>query len=186
MSLIADITNLILGVGGVLRLAEDTVTEGRQVLENTRLEIRRLKEFKFDPKWRTRVINVPAAIDKTHGFVLDMSQQIESALHVLISNLRAIHFAEEVGTISGGIGGTGQGHGVLKVLEDINKIKDVISLVKDFLFNLGKFVDAIRQIREELETLDTIFLPQGNRRRYIHATDGEVLKIRIGNLHKEQ
>lgn len=182
MSFIADITNLVLGVSGILNLVEETITDGFQLSENIRSEVNHFKNLKFNPAFKNRVINAPRAVESTRDFIHQMIEQVSTSFHALISNLRAIHFAEEAGTIAGGAGG--RGGGVLKILEDINKIKDVIGEIRAFFQSMNSFVDAVRQVRDELETLETIFLPQGNLRRVERLEDGTKIKIRLGNLHQ--
>lgn len=186
MSFIGDLTNLILGVSGVLKDVEDTITEGRQLVENIRNEVTHLKKFKIDPKWKNRVINVPTAVEKTHDFVLSIAERVQNDLHSLITNLRAIHFVGEVEHASGQLGGTGQGSGVLKILEDINKIRSVILEIKSFFLAANNFVTDLREIREELETFDTLFLGQGNLRKSVRLDGGGSIRVRLGKLHEDE
>jgi hypothetical protein len=178
MSFIGDITNIVLGVSGLLQQIDDMLVDASQLVENSRLEVRRLKEFKFDPKFRTRVINAPRAIEQSRDFVADIADQATEAFRSLVSNLKAIKFS------AGHLGAPEKGgSGVLKILEDITKIKLFIGEIDAFFKALESFVDAIRQIHEELATLETIFLPQGNLRKVERLADGGTIKIRLGSLH---
>jgi len=181
MSLIGDITNLVLGVSGLLQLADETVTNGRQLSENIRLEYGHLKSLKFDPKFKNRVINAPKAIEQTRSFVQNLVGEVSDAFHSLISNLRAITgIAHEVG----GLGTEKSGQGVIHILNDITKLKNFIGEINQFFQSLNSFVESLRKIRDELETLDTLFLQQGNSRALLRLQNGDAIKIRLGSLHQ--
>lgn len=183
MSFIDDIFNIVTNITGVLTDLDDAITEGFSLSENIRAEARHLREIEINPKWKTRVINVPAAFDQTKTFVTDMTSQISDAFHSLISNLRSLRgFVHGVGHIPPDPRGGGQG--VIRILEDITSIRNAINEVKLFFVNLNSFVDAMRQIRDEIEGFDTLFLQQGNSRFYIHTTGGDRLKLRTGALHE--
>lgn len=177
MSFLDEIVQLILNVGRIFEAVEQTVTDGTQLVENIRLEARHLKEIKFDPKWKTRVINVPIAVSTTHDMVTELVGQVEDAFHSLVANLRAIKNQWDP-TIPGE-----KGHGVIKILDDLGKTRAFILELDNAFKSLSTFVDSLRRVREEFETLDSLFLPQGNSRRSEKLVAGGSIRVRIGALH---
>lgn len=182
MSFIDDLTNIILGASSLGQRFEDAVTDGEVLVENIRAEARKIKQFKADPKWKTRVINVPAAIKQTHDLVTDLSGTISDAFHAFISNVRAIRRIDRLPPPERG----GGGGATLKILHILEEINNFVGEVDALFKSLNALVDSMRKIQDELEGFDTLFLQQGNSRRFIHSADGtEVLKVRVGALHGE-
>lgn len=177
MSFIDDITNFVLGVSGILDQVDNAIIDGEALVENVRAEARKIKDFQLDPKWNTRVINAPAAVTQTHDLVTNLSSQIADAFHAFISNLKGIK-RSRLGTSPEGHGGTAH------VLAILTTVKNVINEIDQLFKSLNSFVDALRQIQDELQSFDTLFLQQGNLRKNLHITDGTDIKIRLGGLHK--
>jgi len=44
-------------------------------------------------------------------------------------------------------------------------------------------VNEAKAIREEIESLESLFLSQSNSRRTVHLKGGGSMRIRVGNLH---
>ena len=176
MSFIDDIGNFFLGVTRIVQDIENLISDVEQLFENTRLELHRIKQLEVNPKWKTRVINVPAAFDQTKGFLEGIVDEVVSAFHSLVSNLRAIrreiHIEPEPG-----------GQKTLAIIHILEKIRDFVTETDAGIRALESFVDAIRQSREELESFETVFLQQGNLRRVERLEDGTKIKIRLGSLH---
>ena len=176
MSLFGDITNIILGVSGILSQLDALVLDSRTLSENVRSEVRKIKAFKFDPKWKNRVINVPKAIDQTRDLVAEISSSVSDGLHAFKSNVQAIRGAvAAIGELKPEKGGGG----VLKVLQDITDIKNFVGEVDALIKSLASFVDVLRKVTDELSSAETLFLQQGNSRKVV----SEKSTIRIGNLH---
>lgn len=176
MSLIDDITNFVLSTGRIFESIETLVTDTDVFYQNVRLELRHIQQFQFDPKWKNRVINVPKAVNATRDMIVDLIDEVRGAFESLVSNLKAIR--SEFGTAIPGE----RGGGVIHLLDRLNKIRQIIVEIDEGIKALDTFLDALRTVREQIEGLDSLFLQQGNLRRYIHAVDGEVLKVRIGEL----
>jgi ABC-type transporter Mla subunit MlaD len=176
VSLIGDIFDLITNLSGVLDQIDSVIHNGSALVFNVKTEIDKIKAFKFDPKWKTRVINAPAAITQTKKLVVDLNEQIHTALNNLFSNLRAIAAARTRHKIEGG------GHGVEGILSLVTDVRNFVNEVDIGIKSLDSFVDALRQITEELSGLESIFLQQGNSR--MRARDATPV-IRIGALHPD-
>ncbi len=44
-------------------------------------------------------------------------------------------------------------------------------------------LDELKRVRLAIEKLDTVFLGQGNKRKFVKLADGKFIRIRVGNLH---
>ena len=141
------------------------VTNIDALVLNVDKEIQAFKDFKFDPKWKTRVINVPIAIDQIKDFIFNVPDDIIDTLKSTSADLKALFDlfkhgppgsspADSVGAI-GKL--TGWASAVDQSFEVLEKMVD----------DLGNIVDDLRQIREQIEGLDAFFLGQGRSRRWI-------------------
>ncbi len=175
MSFLDDIFQFLTGLSGIFDRIVTLVTDIEELVVNIRREVRQIKQFKYDPKWKNRVINVPAAISHTQDLATSLVDEVTNALHSLVSNLKAVVQEHRLPGEGGG--------GVGTVLNYITKLNNFVNEVDQAVKALDSFVDAIRSVREELETLDSIFLGQGNSRRWEHLEDGTPIRLRIGNLH---
>jgi len=177
MSLIDDIGSFFLGVTRIESDIESLITDVEGLYENIRAEARKIRKFKTDPKWKNRVINVPAAIDQTRSFVGYINDEIQGAFKSLVSNLRALK--SQFRPPDPGGGGSGGG-AVFKILGVLEKIRSFVNEIDEGVKALSGFVDALRRIQDELETFDTLFLQQGNTRKVVRD---QKATIRVGGLH---
>jgi len=173
MSFLDDIIGLVSGVSGITDQVQTTVIDGELLVENVRLEVKKITNFKINPAFRTRVINADRAIQQVHDTATGIGKQISDAFHSFTSSIRSIRVTAEVESESD------PGHKASGVLRAISEIKSVI-IELDILFkSLNGLVDALRNAREQLETFDALFLPQGNLRKFVTQRS----KIRLGKLH---
>jgi archaellum component FlaC len=143
------------------------------IIANVAREIDQLKNFKFDPKWKTRVINAPIAVEQTRNFVSDIVDTVKDDFAQLKDDLAAVKQIFQDIKSAGAVSGIG---GIVNVINEINTFLEAVSNAVDRFSNI---VDMVRQIREEIEGLESLFLQQGNQRQ----VSREKASIRIGNLH---
>jgi methyl-accepting chemotaxis protein len=161
MSFLGDIFNLFTNVSGIIDDVDALIHDLAVLVFNIKKEIDKLKAFKFEPKWKTRVINVPAAIDKTRELVTSVADEIHTAFQTLHGNLQSIITARQRHKAEGGDTGVA---GILSLMTEIrNFVRETDNAIK----SLDSFVNAIREITDELEGLDTLFLQQGNPRQRV-------------------
>jgi hypothetical protein len=177
MSFLDDLLGLVSGVSGITDQVFQTVQDGELLVENIRHEVQRVKDFRIRPQFRTRVINAERAISQTHDTAVNIGTQISDAFHSFTTSIRAIRTTAALEAEAD------PGHKSAGVLRAISEIKEVI-IELDLLFkSLNSLVDAIRQVRDQLETFDALFLPQSNLRKVERLADGGSIKIRLGSLH---
>jgi phage-related minor tail protein len=160
-------------------------------------EISEWKRFKEDIRYRTRVISIPAAVEKTRAFI----EQIVAARDAIFDlwDILKSKFegtanpTEEAEQAIKDIEASGL-HDILskfprllkgaeKVLGFIAIVADALESIIDAIDDLQRIVDVLKSIREEVEHGSTVFLSQSNRRKTLRLADGGTIKVRLGNLH---
>jgi hypothetical protein len=137
--------------------------------------IERIKNFKFEPAWNTRVINVPAAIDHVKALYDDLFGDFRDRVATIIDpfkQLSLIFTAEHEDPQAPS--------GLAKTVVKIDELATMIQQVADASEEALRFVEAIDNVIINLESLDALFLQQGNPRRIVHD---ETARIRVGHLH---
>lgn len=143
--------------------------------------IARLRDFEFDPKWATRVINVPTAIEHVVALYDDLFGDFRERIGLIIEpihQLSLIFRAEREQT-----GLTEVPSGLARTAVKVDEIATMISQIATATDTALSFITAFDNVIINLETLDAIFLGQNNPRRLEHLDDGTPIKIRLGNLH---
>jgi len=160
-------------------------------------EISEWKRFKEDIRYRTRVISIPAAVEKTRDFI-DQIVRARDAIFDLWDILKSkfegtTNPTEEAEEAIKDIEQSGL-HDILskfpkllkgaeKVLGFISLVADALESILDAIDDLQRIVDVLKSIREEVEHGSTVFLSQSNRRKTLKLADGGTIKVRLGNLH---
>jgi hypothetical protein len=169
----------------------------QKLVDSILFEIRAWRTFKESLSFRTRVINVKSAIDKTEEFwrqivaakdaVIDLWQQLKSKVEfggnpteeaeAAVKDIEASGFKTILEKFPRLLKGAEKALGFVAIVADA--LESIISAVHD----LQAIVDVLKSIREEIETGSTVFLSQTNRRKTVTLSDGTTMKIRVGNLH---
>ena len=174
--------------------------ENVQTLADTvKSEINEWKNFRENIAFRTRVINVKSAVENIEDF-WDEIRGAWSAITDLWSQLRnsfrggesdpAADAREAVADIENS-GFRGIIEKAPKLVKGFEKALGFVALLADGLEHMVSFVDdlttivnALRDIRRNVETGESLFLPQSNKRRTETLSDGSKIKIRVGSLHQ--
>jgi len=169
----------------------------QELVNLIRTEIIAWRNFKEDIAYRTGVINIPKAVEKTS----DLIREIASARDAVIDLVQQIRDkfatggnpAEEAEQAIKDIEASGLRDilskfprllkGAEKVLGFVAIVTDALETILDALDDLIRIVKAIRDIRDEVEHGATIFLQQKNKRKSLALVDGGSIKVRLGNLH---
>jgi hypothetical protein len=137
-------------------------------------EVDAIKNFRFQPAWKNRVISVPRVIENVQQLIA-LPGIVVSAVKDLISNIRGrIAATEAAEAVEAVIPGLGQAAGIVTL------VCEVLVIIKGSVADLKTVVDAIQTVRKDIEDLDLIFLPNRNPRKVLTL---EKVKVRIGKLH---
>jgi len=142
-------------------------------------EVNAWKNFKEDIRLKSRVVNIESAITKTKDLVEGLFASWRAILALIKSLTTKLELggAAEIVEAATGIGLP------VALVNFLVLVVEVLDTVRDVIDDLQTIVDEITRIRTEIETLDTIFLSQSNKRKTIKLADGKSIKIRLGKLH---
>lgn len=148
------------------------------LVKSVETSIQDFHDFKFDPKWKTRVINVPIAIDQVRDFVTKIPKDMIDKFKTLAVDLRGLKAGlhDVAGQVSGEGGG---GTGLIKVIGWMSLLDQTFGRVDQFVDELQVIVTDIDELVKQIESLDTLFLQQGNARIRLKKT----ISAREGKLH---
>lgn len=145
-------------------------------------QVQRVKDFKFDPKWKSRVINVPIAIEQVKKLFEDVTQGWRERLDLLREPLHEFVLIFKAEQASAGDQNQAVA-GVTKAAVKLDEIATLIQQLADASDELIKVDHIFDEVLDFFEKLDQIFLQQKNLRRVEQLTDGGSIRVRIGKLH---
>jgi hypothetical protein len=149
------------------------LSRAERLVHDIEVEINALKAFEFDPRWRTRVISVPRAYEKLHRLAVDIPGEISTAVRDLIQQVKS---KIEAGTGASEDFDPEDLKSDLKLLPEKvakcgEKVLGFLTLITDAVISISAMIDDLqtlvsdfREIREDIENLDAIFLPSGGPR----------------------
>jgi hypothetical protein len=128
--------------------------------------VRNLEHFTFDPKWKTRVINVPRAIEG-----------IQDVFDILIHGFRD-KFAElhqAILTLRAALGNANIGHfgspepqaRLTKVVDWLGALYTALQAFERAYRDATEIVGMVEDVKRRIETLDDLFLPQGSTKTLV-------------------
>jgi len=154
------------GIDTIAKNAGDIETAVIELHKNLDVQVDRLKNFKFDPHWKSRVINVPIAIEQIRSFIDLVTQDWRDRIDTIrkpISGFQAV--------LEGFKHGNAVGGGDQEALSSLSKAEITAEAIVTFsqdlsdAFNeINEFEDLFRQVIDQIEGLDALFLQQGNSR----------------------
>ena len=145
-------------------------------------EVEEIKNFKFDPKWKTRVINVPRAFkafQQLKGEIFDDFRERLGKLQTPFDTFKGIFDTTSDADAGDKIAGLN------KAAVKVHQLAVLIQQLDQAMDEIVNFIDFFSRLRDEAEHLDDLFLQQGNSRQRL--TDEEFAthspRQRIGKLH---
>lgn len=176
---------------------KNLLTDANNLVQSVIGEINAWRSFKENISFKNRLVSLPLAYEKTKEFILeipaawnavkDIASEIKGKLETGGNPTEEAESALKDIEESGFKGILKQfpkfAKGFEKVLGFIAIVADALESIISGIHDLQTIVNTLRDIREEIETADTIFLPQNNPRRSVKLADGGSIKIRVGKLH---
>jgi prophage DNA circulation protein len=163
----------------VIKHFTGVVDAGIHLFESFNKEVAAWKNFKEDFRLKSRVVNIERAITKTR----DLVQGLFAAWRSIVSLLKSLSLkveTEGAAEVAEAATGVGLPIAVVNAIVIMVQVLDTIANVID---SLQTVLDEITRIREFIESADTIFLQQHNKRKLLKLDDGSTIKIRVGKLH---
>jgi len=158
-------------------------------------EYEKIKNFKSRPQWKNRVVSVPRVLQNV-TVLAAVPAELLNAIKDLIANVKSRFTGGSSDLTDEDLAGIEDVRGLLtrlgpklarvgeKLLGVVTIVVDTISTLSNTIADLQTIVDDVTKVREDLENLDGIFLPQNNKRRVLTTTSGETFNIRVGSLHQ--
>ena len=160
-------------------------------------EVNAWRNFRENVAYRTRIISLPAAVAQ----IAELWDQVVAAWQAIIDLARELRGKFEVGGNP-----TEEAQQAIedirasdfrtifekfpKLLKGLEKLLGFIAIVVDAVESiitgvqdLTTIVSAAKAIRENIETGESVFLKQSNKRKRLKLADGGTIKVRVGNLH---
>lgn len=176
----------------------DSFNKSLQLSNLITSEIHAWVTFKEDIHFRTSVINIPIAIEKTKQLI----DEIQNAWHAIIDIGQQIKKqasgqtespTEEAIAAEKDI----QASGIKTLLEKLPRLAKGLERILGFLAiaigvlesvqsgidDLTDIVTAIKDLRLTIEEGAIIFLQQKNPRKTVQLADGSSMRLRVGTLH---
>jgi hypothetical protein len=124
-------------------------------------EYDKIIHFDIQPHWRSRVISVPRVMENIKQLAA-LPQIVINAVKDLISNFKTRMQSTEVIEV---------GEEFLPILGQVfaiaTLIAEILLAIRSTIDDVKAIVDAIQTVREDLENLDGLFLPQHNARKFL-------------------
>lgn len=171
-------TKSVVDISGVLNDLQAMHDAWQELKANLVEEVEKLKTFKFDVRWKTRVINVPIAIEQIQNLIDEIFKQLIQKLDDVFEPLKDL---------------SGQIQELTRTQtasEDqvtlLAKVQGGIGFVQIAIHNTRESFDAAKDISElflditnRIESGSDLFLQQGNPRIRLKGT----ISAREGKLH---
>lgn len=154
------------------------IDDWNEIKEGIQAEIQKIKDFQFHPKLKSRVINVPIAIDQMHGFAEDLRSFFTEKIQSLIDPIHDL--VQEIKADAASIQSTGDKPSALARAATISHgIETSIHQIRQAMDAAKDLSDLANKITDNLSGLDPLFLQQKNPRQKAKTLG----LIRIGKLH---
>jgi hypothetical protein len=168
----------VVDITGVLNDLQAMHDDWQELKANLQEEVEKLKTFKFDVRWKTRVINVPIAIEQIQNLIDEIFKQLIQKLDDVFEPLKDL--AGQVQELTR----------TQSASEDqvtmLAKVQGGIGFVQIAIHNTRESFDAAKDLSElflditnRIESGSDLFLQQGNPRVRLKKT----ISARTGKLH---
>lgn len=164
-------------VSGVLSDLQGIADDWNELKLNLQVEVEKLKTFQFDVRWKTRVINVPIAIDQIRDLIDEIFHQLIDKVDSVLGPLKDL--SAEIQELAR------QQTQSEDQVTALAKVQGAIGFVQTAVRNTRGAMDAVKDLSElflditnRIETGSDLFLQQGNPRirlkKTISARDGKL------------
>lgn len=175
--------NAATGIDDDLADLRGIIEDWTEMKKNFAEEVQKLKDFEFNPHWKTRVINVPIAIEQVKDLLDEIFRQVVDKIKDIVQPIQDSIGAAEIVKNQAPVVGAGEPTGFARTL---NKAETLAGYIRFGFAESRKAFDAAKEltdlfldITKRIEKLDDFFLQQKNKRQTVEGKAQE----RIGKLH---
>lgn len=141
---------------------------------NLQHEIDRVRRFKVDIHWKSRVIHVPRAITATKKLLRDMTTGLKEKILLIAKPFEDFGHTIKLGELEtdplGGQPGSKIASAFTKLEDFVTNLNILVRDVRGAVEAAGDLTELFDQIINEIEHLDTFFLPQNSQRNKTTVT----------------
>jgi len=172
------VTKSVVDVSAVLSDLQGIHDDWEELKANLQLEVDKLKNFQFDVRWKTRVINVPIAIDQIRDLIDEIFHQLIAKVDEVLAPIK---------DLSGEIQELARKQSTSEEqVTALAKVEGGIGFVQIAIHDTRQAMDSVKDLSElflditnRIETGSDLFLQQGNPRVRLKGT----ISAREGKLH---
>jgi hypothetical protein len=146
--------------------------------QNVQAEVEKIKNFSLEPHLRTRVINVPKAIEAVHDLVDLIRDDLFGKLKDVVEPIHelVLVWQTEKAQLSDTMD---KPSGMARAASFLHSVETAVSQVRRAMDDAKDITQLALDITDKLNGLDVLFLQQGNPRQRVKKTVSQ----RVGALH---
>lgn len=136
--------------------------------ESIEREVATLKAFKFEPKWKSRVINVPIAIKQIKKLIEKTADEFKNKFEVLkapIHELTLIFKVEAQPSAD-----ADKPAALTRAAVKVDELATMISQLATAMEQIESWAEFFEGLTKDIEELDKLFLPQGKPKKTVTVT----------------
>jgi len=140
------------------------------------VEVKKIKQFKIDVHWKSRVINVPKAVEQIKSLITDLTTGLKDKIKGIEQPFKdfatALHAsATEVDPLGAG------GQSPSKLVTAFGKVQEFVTNLDILVRDVDRALDDVIQLQslfervlKDIQTLDDLFLSQKSKRTKVTET----------------
>lgn len=129
-------------------------------------EVALIRDFKFNPSWKTKVINVPAAVKNIQGLIEFVTTDFKDRMNKFREPIHQLSLIFKVEG-SGDVGQAGVPSGLSRAAVKVDEIATMIAQLADAMDEIADWAAFFESLTERIQGLDDIFLQQNNPRKLV-------------------
>lgn len=163
------VSKSVVDISQVLNDLQGIHDDWEELKGNLQTEVEKLKNFEFDVGWKTRVINVPIAINQIRDLIDEIFHQLTDKLDQVMTPLKDLsgQLSELTRKQSPS---EEQVTALAKVEVGIGFVQEAIKATREAMDGVKDLSELFLDITNRIETGSDLFLQQGNPRIRIKGT----------------
>ena len=178
--------NFFKGIGDLLKKLLDLIVNGVQYADehSTGFEqdiqrivdditefssdFKAIQKFDFDPKWKTRVISLPAAVDAIQDLFFSLRDELIDNYNQLMQAVITLkgQFVSSRPTLGSIDPGGGSGN-LTKIINTVGNMAVAMNQLANAFDAITDVATLAEIVKEKIESLDPLFLPQTKKRKWL-------------------